>query len=42
VDVEEWGFRDARLDERVHMDEQDITRWTRAIAKEEARPAEGL
>jgi hypothetical protein len=43
VDVEEWGFRDARLDERVHMDEQDITRWTRAIAKEEeARRAEGL
>ena len=43
VDVEEWGFRDARLDERVHMGEQDITRWTRAIAKEEeARRAEGL
>jgi hypothetical protein len=43
VDVEEWGFRDARLDERVHMDEQDVTRWTRAIAKEEeARRAEGL
>ena len=43
VDVEEWGFRDARLDERVHMDEQDIGRWTRAIAKEEeARRAEGL
>jgi Nucleotidyl transferase of unknown function (DUF2204) len=43
VDVEEWGFRDARLDERVHMDEEDIGRWTRAIAKEEeARRAEGL
>jgi hypothetical protein len=43
VDVEEWGFRDARLDERVRMDEQDITRWTSAIAKEEeARRAEEL
>ena len=43
VDVEEWGFRDARLDRRVHMDEQDIDRWTRAIAKEgEARRAERL
>jgi hypothetical protein len=43
VDVEEWGFRDARLDKRVHMDEQDIGRWTRAIAKEaEARRAERL
>lgn len=43
VDVEQWGFRDARLEERVHMDKQDIGRWTRAIAKEEeARRAEGL
>lgn len=43
VDVEEWGFRDARLDKRVQMDEQDIDRWTRAIAKEaEARRAERL
>ncbi len=35
VDVEEWGFRDARLEQRVHMDAKDIARWTKAIAKEE-------
>src|SRR5438093_269778 len=43
VDVEEWGFNDARLEKRVHMDHKDIARWTKAIAKEEeARRAERL
>jgi predicted nucleotidyltransferase len=43
LDVQERGFHDARLDKRVHMDGQDIARWTKAIAKEEeARRAEGL
>jgi hypothetical protein len=31
VDVQEWGFRDARLDERVQMNEKDIADWTDAI-----------
>ena len=35
VDVQEWGFRDARLEERVKMSEQDIVNWTAAIAKDE-------
>ena len=35
VDVEEWGFRDARLEERVQMNEKDIADWTDAIEKEE-------
>jgi Nucleotidyl transferase of unknown function (DUF2204) len=43
VDIQERGFRDARLDERVHMDDKDIAHWTRAIAKEEeARRAHRL
>jgi hypothetical protein len=43
VDVEEWGFRDARLDKRVHMDPKDIVHWTKAIAEEEeAQRAERL
>lgn len=43
VDVEEWGFGDARLEKRVHMDHKDIARWTKAITKEEeARRAERL
>jgi hypothetical protein len=43
VDVEEWGFRDARLEKRVHMDHKDIAQWTKAIAtEEEARRAERL
>jgi hypothetical protein len=43
VDVQEWGLRDARLEERVQMDEQDIADWTSAIAKEtEARKADSL
>src|SRR6266700_3522126 len=35
VDVQKWGFRDARLEERVHMNEKDIADWTDAIEKEE-------
>ena len=31
VDVESWGYRDARLDPRVAMTEEDIAHWTRAI-----------
>lgn len=33
VDIGEWGFRDARLSERVHMNHKDIAHWTRAITK---------
>src|SRR5205809_5308748 len=43
LDIQERGFRDARLEQRVQMDSRDIRHWTRAIAKEEkARRAEGL
>jgi hypothetical protein len=35
VDVQKWGFHDARLEERVDMDSQDITKWTKAIPKDE-------
>ena len=35
VDIHEWGFRDARLEERVHMNAKDIAHWTKAIAKDE-------
>src|SRR5881296_3864631 len=43
VDIQEWGFRDSRLEERVHMNAKDIAHWTKAIAKEEeARKARGL
>jgi hypothetical protein len=40
VDIQERGFRDAQLEQRVHMDPEDIAHWTRAIAKEakERRP----
>jgi Nucleotidyl transferase of unknown function (DUF2204) len=42
-DIHERGFRDARLDERVHMAGKDIAHWTSAIEKEEeARKARGL
>src|SRR6266576_2746676 len=34
VDVQERGFRDARLRERSHMDAGDIAHWTEAIPKE--------
>jgi hypothetical protein len=43
LDVQQRGFHDARLDRRVHMNKDDIARWTKAIAKEEeARQAERL
>ena len=35
VDVQEGGYRDARLENRVQMDEKDIADWTDAIEKEE-------
>ncbi|MBO0696174.1 MAG: nucleotidyltransferase [Verrucomicrobia bacterium] len=35
LDIQERGFRDARLQARVHMSAKDIAHWTRAIAKEE-------
>jgi predicted nucleotidyltransferase len=40
LDIQERGFRDARLEQRVHMDSEDIAHWTRAMAKEakERRP----
>ena len=34
LDIQERGFRDARLQQRVHMNAKDIAHWTRAIAKE--------
>jgi hypothetical protein len=34
-DIQERGFRDARLEDRVHLDDKDIACRTRAIAKEE-------
>jgi hypothetical protein len=35
MDVKDWGLRDARLEERVQMNEQDIADWTDAIGKQE-------
>jgi Nucleotidyl transferase of unknown function (DUF2204) len=35
VDIQEWGFRDGRLQERVQMNQQDMALWTDAIPKEE-------
>jgi len=35
MDIQERGFRDARLQQRVHMNAKDIAHWTRAIAREE-------
>ena len=34
VDIQEWGFRDARLEERVQMNQQDIAHWTDAIEEQ--------
>lgn len=34
VDVEQWGFRDARLDPDVRMTERDIDAWTEAAPPE--------
>jgi predicted nucleotidyltransferase len=43
VDIQEWGFRDARLEGRVQMNAKDIAHWTKAITKEEgARRARGI
>src|SRR6266508_3050100 len=43
LDIQERGFRDARLQARVRMNSKDIAHWTKAITKEEdARRAEGL
>jgi hypothetical protein len=35
VDVQEWGFRDMRLENRVQMTGKDIADWTDAIKKEQ-------
>lgn len=35
VDVQERGFRDARLEARVRMNANDIAHWTEAISKED-------
>jgi hypothetical protein len=35
MDILKRGFRDARLQQRVHMNAKDLAHWTRAIAKEE-------
>ena len=35
VDVQQWGFEDARLEDRVHMDSDDIAEWTKAAPKDE-------
>jgi len=35
LDIEERGFRDARLERRVHMNSKDIAHWTKAIEDEE-------
>jgi hypothetical protein len=40
VDMQKWGFHDARLEKRVHMDSEDIAQWTKAIPKEEKIPGE--
>jgi len=39
VDVQEWGFRDARLEQRAQMNEKDIADWTDAIQKEQRLPS---
>ena len=35
LDIQKRGFRDARLQQRVHMNAKDIAHWKKAIAKEE-------
>ena len=35
VDIRDWGFRDARLEDRVQMSEKDIADWTEAIEKQQ-------
>jgi hypothetical protein len=41
VDVESWGFRDARLDPDVSMTERDIENWTGAASGEPSAALEG-
>jgi Nucleotidyl transferase of unknown function (DUF2204) len=38
IDVEKWGFEDARLEQRVQMSSTDIARWTKASEKQENAP----
>ncbi len=38
IDVEKWGFEDARLEKRVQMSSTDIARWTKASEKQENAP----
>jgi nucleotidyltransferase DUF2204 len=38
VDVQQWGFEDARFEDRVHMDSDDIAEWTEAAPKDEQMP----
>ena len=38
IDVEKWGFEDARLQQRVQMSSTDIARWTKAGEKQESAP----
>jgi hypothetical protein len=37
IDVEEWGYRDARLRPLGRMSEEEIARWTAAAREEEAK-----
>jgi predicted nucleotidyltransferase len=39
LDIQERGFRDARLEQRVHMDSEDIAHWTKAIPSEKKGPS---
>jgi hypothetical protein len=41
VDVQQWGFEDARLEDRVHMDSEDIAQWTKAAPKDEQTQGNG-
>jgi hypothetical protein len=38
IDVEKWGFEDARLEKRVQMSSTDIARWTKAGERQENAP----
>lgn len=40
VDVQKLGFHDARLQERVHMNSDDIAQWTKAIPTDEKAPSD--
>jgi hypothetical protein len=37
VDVEKWGYEDARKDDAIEMTTADITRWTEAISEQNRR-----